>query len=89
VIVRTKDGKYKAGDKTAPLDFLGVKKEAAGPQAGRVSCYEACGEHGDPENQGGVFPLQIYMGCILVVIQQIIPGFRFVGITVILAAENW
>jgi HK97 family phage prohead protease len=33
MIIRTKSGEYQPGDKTALLDFLGVKQEAAGPQA--------------------------------------------------------
>jgi HK97 family phage prohead protease len=33
VLIRTKSGEYKVEDKTVLLDFLGVKKEAAGPQA--------------------------------------------------------
>jgi hypothetical protein len=33
MVIRTKSGEYKAGDKTALLDFLGVKKEAVGSQA--------------------------------------------------------
>jgi HK97 family phage prohead protease len=33
MLIRTKSGEYKAGDKTALLDFLGVKQGAAGPQA--------------------------------------------------------
>jgi hypothetical protein len=37
----------------------------------------------------GVFAVQIDTGCILIVIQQVIPGLRFVGIAVVLAAENW
>jgi HK97 family phage prohead protease len=32
MLVRTKNGEYKAGDKTALLDFLGVKQGAVGPQ---------------------------------------------------------
>jgi HK97 family phage prohead protease len=32
MIIRTKGGEYRAGDKAVLLDFLGVKKEAAGPQ---------------------------------------------------------
>ena len=33
MIVRTKSGAYRAEDRAVLLDFLGVKKEAAGPQA--------------------------------------------------------
>jgi HK97 family phage prohead protease len=33
MIVRTKTGEYRAEDRAVLLDFLGVKKEAAGPQA--------------------------------------------------------
>jgi HK97 family phage prohead protease len=32
MFIRTKSGEYKTGDKTALFDFLGVKKEAEGPQ---------------------------------------------------------
>jgi HK97 family phage prohead protease len=32
MIIRTKSGEYRAGDVSVLLDFLGVKKEAAGPQ---------------------------------------------------------
>jgi HK97 family phage prohead protease len=33
MIIRTKSGEYRAGDVSVLLDFLGVKQEAAGPQA--------------------------------------------------------
>jgi HK97 family phage prohead protease len=33
MVIRTKSGEYRAEDKAALLEFLGVKKEAAGPQA--------------------------------------------------------
>jgi HK97 family phage prohead protease len=33
MIIRTKSGEYRAGDVSVLLGFLGVKKEAAGPQA--------------------------------------------------------
>jgi HK97 family phage prohead protease len=33
MVIRTKSGEFRAGDKTALLDFLGVKKEAVGSQA--------------------------------------------------------
>jgi HK97 family phage prohead protease len=33
MLIRTKSGEYRAGTKDVLLDFLGVKKEAAGPQA--------------------------------------------------------
>jgi HK97 family phage prohead protease len=32
MIVRTKGGEFRTGDKAVLLDFLGIKKEAAGPQ---------------------------------------------------------
>jgi hypothetical protein len=32
MIVRTTGGEYRAGTKDVLLDFLGVKREAAGPQ---------------------------------------------------------
>jgi HK97 family phage prohead protease len=32
MLIRTKDGEYRAGTKDVLLDFLGAKKEAAGPQ---------------------------------------------------------
>jgi hypothetical protein len=56
MILRTKSGEYRPGDKTALLDFLGVKQGATGPQAVKADveliasvpfCLTADGEAAD------------------------------------------